>query len=83
MYNITAQKGQAFTGYKEYTRANGTRYSEELSGVINTRNEIFIAEDHGGVIIGDLIGPDSMELNYVEDGPDAKALLVTLTRQKT
>jgi hypothetical protein len=81
-YNITEQKGQSFAGYVEYTRPNGTLDSEKFSGVINNRGEIFIAQLDAGTVIGDLTGPDTMELSYIEDGPDAKALIIHLTRQK-
>jgi len=82
-YNITEQKGQSFAGSVEYTRPNGTLDSEEFSGVINNRGEIFIAQLEAGTVIGDLTGQDTMELSYIEDGPDAKALIVHLTRQKS
>ncbi|MCK9580394.1 MAG: hypothetical protein M0Q92_08075 [Methanoregula sp.] len=81
-FNITEQKGIAFTGYKEYPDMDGKMYYEEFSGVINKRGEIFIAEKEYGVIIGDLIGPDTLELSYVEDGDDAKAFIILLNRQK-
>ncbi len=81
-YNITEQRGQSFVGYVEYTRPNGTLDSEEFSGVINNRGEIFLAQLDAGVVIGDLTGPDAMELSYIEDGPDAKAIIIHLTRQK-
>ncbi|MFA5267149.1 MAG: hypothetical protein WC379_04190 [Methanoregula sp.] len=85
VYNITSQKGQAFVGYKEYPQVlqNGTKQSEEFSGVINARGEIFIGEKEAGVIIGDLTGPDTMELSYIEDGDEAKALIIILNRQKS
>ncbi len=82
-YNITEQRGQSFAGYVEYTRPNGTLDSEEVSGVINNRGEIFMAQLDAGIVIGDLTGPDAMELSYIEDGPDAKAIIVHLTRQKS
>ena len=82
-YNITEQRGQSFAGYVEYTRPNGTLDSEEFSGVINNRGEIYLAQLDAGVVIGDLTGPDTMELSYIEDGPDAKAIIIYLTRQKS
>jgi len=83
VYNITEQKGRVFTGYTEYSHFKGdARKVEEFSGVINVRNEIFMAQDEAGFTIGDLIGPDTIELAYVEEGDEAKAFLITLTRQK-
>lgn len=83
VYNITEQKGRAFAGYIEYSHYMGeNRKNEEFSGVINVRNEIFIAQKEAGFTIGDLLGPDTLELGYVEEGDDAKAFLITLNRQK-
>lgn len=83
VYNITEQKGRAFTGYTEYSHYKGeNRINEEFSGVINVKNEIFMAQKDAGYTIGDLLGPDTIELAYVEDGDEAKAFLITLTRQK-
>lgn len=83
VYNITEQKGRAFAGYIEYSHYKGeSRKNEEFSGIINVRNEIYIAQKEVGFTFGDLLGPDTLELGYVEDGDDAKAFLITLTRQK-
>jgi len=80
---ITAQKGQAFTGNKTYTRADGKVYPESFSGVISSDGKIYIADHNSGLTIGDLSGPDKMELKYIEDGDDAQAFIILLTRQKT
>jgi hypothetical protein len=82
-YNVTVQKGQSFVGYVEYTRPNGTRDSEEFSGVINNRGEIYMAQVGAGVAIGYLSDPDTMKFSYIEDGSDAKALIAHLNRQKS
>ena len=40
--------------------------------------------DHGtGYIEGVLTGTDSMELNYIDEGSDAKALIILLNWQKS
>ena len=84
VYNITEQNGRAFAGYTEYSHySGGDRKIEEFSGVINMRNEIVMAQNEAGFTIGDLLGPDTIELAYAEDGDDAKAFLITLTRQKS
>jgi hypothetical protein len=81
--NITMQKGWAFAGVKEYIRADGKTYYENFSGVISPGGELFIADSAGGISDGRLTGPDSMELLYAEEGPDAKAYYMPLTRQKS
>jgi len=80
--DITDQRGLAFTGTKQYTDLAGVSKTEEFSGVITRHGEIFIGEKESGVLIGDLIGPDTMELAYIDDGDNAKAFLYTLERQK-
>ena len=82
VYNISAQKGYAFTGSKEYMGADGKKYTESFSGIVSSRGEIFMGHSMGGIADGMLIGPDSMALGYAEGGPDAKAYHLQLTRQK-
>lgn len=81
-FNISEQKGQSFAGTKEYTRVDGKVYSEKFSGVIARSGDISLA-DHGiGITLGKITGPDTMELRYIEDGTDAKAFIIQLSRQK-
>ena len=82
VYNITVQKGSAFTGYKEYVRVNGISYHENFSGVIARDGKVYLGDSVGGITIGDFVGPDEIEFKNVEDGADSKALLVDLTRKK-
>ena len=79
-FNITDQKGLAFTGTKTYSTLDGTKKTEDISGVITRKGEIYIAELESGIIVGDLVGPSTMELVYIEDGTNAKAFLYTLTK---
>jgi hypothetical protein len=81
-YNITAQKGVAFTGYKDYTRADGKVYHENLSGVLSVDGKIYIAGETSDVMFGDVIGPNEVEFKLLQPGEDAKALVIRLTRQK-
>ena len=84
LYNISMQKGQAFTGAKEYPRMDGKTYYENFSGVITRSGDLYIADHElGGMIIGKLTGSDHMELEYIEEGADAKAFIIQLTRQKS
>jgi hypothetical protein len=83
IYNITKQKGQIFTGKKEYMKTDGKTYYESFSGMVTMNGEVYEADSLGGFAIGKLTGPDSLELNYLEEGPDTKAIILTLNRQKT
>jgi hypothetical protein len=82
-FNISAQKGQAFSGRKEYVRGDGKTYYENFSGIITLSGEIYESDGGAGYGIGRMTGPDTIEIRYLEDGPDTKAYLVQLTRQKT
>ena len=82
-YNITTQKGRAFTGQKDYTRKDGKTYNEGFSGIVTRNNEIFMGDHGTGYIEGRLNGSDSMELYYIDEGSDAKALIIQLNRQKS
>ena len=82
-YNISKQKGYAFSGSKEYIRGDGTTYYENFSGVVSNSGVISMADNPRGYSFGILTGPDTMELHYVEDGPEAKAYLSLFTRQKS
>ncbi|QSZ66129.1 hypothetical protein RJ40_00735 [Methanofollis aquaemaris] len=81
-YTITAQKGPAFTGSKVYTRWDGLEYSENLSGVISSAGEISIVEHDDGYTFGTFIGPDEIELRHLQDGDNAMAFIVRLSRDK-
>jgi len=81
-FNITEQKGRAFTGTKTYLLADGTMHTENLSGVISANGRISIVDHESGITMGEMTGPDQMELMNLEDGANAKAYLITLTRQK-
>jgi hypothetical protein len=80
-YNISTQNGYAFSGSKEYIRGDGKTYYENFSGVVSNSGEIMMADNPKGYTIGRLTGPDTMELYYLEDGPEAKAYLSIFTRQ--
>jgi len=83
VFNISEQKGQAFSGTKEFTRPDGKFYSEKFSGVISRNGEIIFADhDRNGISFGKLTGPDAMEIRYLEDGADAKVFIDLLNRKK-
>jgi hypothetical protein len=81
-YNITEQKGQAFTGVKDYTRISGEAVSEGFSGIITDDGMIYIGDYLGGVSIGKLTGSDTVEFVNFEDRDDAKALIMKGIREK-
>jgi hypothetical protein len=82
-YNITAQKGRAYTGQKEYPRMDGKTYTETFSGIVTSDNQIFMGDSLTGDIEGKLTGPGSMELYYIDQGTDAKAFIIQLTQKKS
>lgn len=82
-FNITEQKGYAFAGKKEYTLADGKVRYENMSGIISTGGEVFIVDHDSGVTSGEIKGPDTMELRFLDDGDNAKAFLIILNRQKS
>ncbi len=62
---------------------DGVNYTESFSGFISKDEDIFESDSVGGIAMGKLTDPDSMELNYVEEGTDQKVLMISLTRQKS
>jgi len=82
-FNITVQKGQVFSGLKEYIRPEGGTFYENFSGIVTLTGEVYESDDLRGFAFGKITGPDSMELNYLEDGLDTKAYILHLTRHKT
>nr|WP_319376140.1 hypothetical protein [uncultured Methanoregula sp.] len=82
-YNVTAQKGQAFSGSKDYTRANGITYHENFSGVISRDGKISIVGHVAGIMTGQVTGPNDAEFTFLQPGDDAKAFIIHLTRQQS
>ncbi len=81
VYTITEQQGYAFAGYKEYLRPDGNTYYENFSGAIASDGAVIFADSVKGYSIGRVTGPDSMELLYGEDGPEARAFIQFFTRE--
>lgn len=82
-FNITEQRGSAFAGKKEYTLADGKVRYENMSGIITTDSQVSIVDHESGVTSGEMTGPDTMELRFLDDGENAKAFLILLNRQKS
>ncbi len=83
LFNITEQRGQAFTGKKKYTRPNGTVDYENISGIISSDGKVFMVDHESGIASGEMMGPDTMELRFLDDGENAKAFLLILNREKS
>jgi hypothetical protein len=83
IFNVTAQKGRVFIGNKEYPRADGKTYYENFTGIVTANSEVYVTDSEAGISLGKLTGPDSMELNYLEEGADTKALIMQLSRKKS
>jgi hypothetical protein len=82
VYNITVQTKSVVTGTKEYLRSDNKTYYENFYGVISHNGELILGDSTSGYSFATLVGPDSMEVQNVEAGPDAKAYVMVLTRQK-
>lgn len=79
---IAEQDGSAFYGYKEVIQSwDGQPHTENFSGVITNDGEIYISDHDIGFFIGQILSPDQIELVYMEDQDEPKALLITLSRQ--
>lgn len=74
---ITEQRGQVFKGHSEYTGGQ-----EDIFGVIRADGRSVLIDDDDGMFALSLLGPDSMEVCYVEAGADAIATCTTLARAK-
>jgi hypothetical protein len=80
-FNITTQKGQVFIGRKEYESLGGKMYYENFTGMVTTNGEFFQADSMKGFSMGKLTTPDTLELHYLEEGNNTKAVIMHLTRQ--
>jgi cytochrome c len=80
-YTFTAQNGPAFVGYEEYTRGDGVRHSENVSGVIACDGGISIVEHDGGYALGEFVEPGEIELRHFQDGDTATVFIFHLKRE--
>jgi hypothetical protein len=83
VYNFSVQRGSIVSGSKEYTRTDGKTYSENFFGIISQKGDLVMGDSLNGYTFITLLGPDTLELRNVEAGPDAKAMYMVLTRQKS
>lgn len=81
VFNITEQKGQVFIGKKEYQTKDGKIWYEDFTGLVTADGEFLQTDSDKGFSLGKLTGPDTLELRYLEEGNNTKALISYLTRQ--
>jgi hypothetical protein len=82
---ISEQKGRLFTGNLIINASSEHKVlspmTEAFSGVIGLDNRtLYIAEYDRGYDIGTIISDDQVELCYLEDGKNAGAFIISLTR---
>jgi len=80
VFVIAEQRGRAFTGVATYP-AGGGEASAEVFGSIGADNRTVVMADEDGSYAGALTGADSLELCYIESGPDASTKCLQVTRQ--
>ncbi|MDD1724030.1 MAG: hypothetical protein LUQ07_02740 [Methanospirillum sp.] len=79
--NITEQNERIFAGYTQYTNNNGTDIIHDIAGVISSDGtEISFAEQNNGYSTGQVIGPDELEISYLNDNDPISVAIDTFTR---
>ncbi len=75
--NISEQKGRIFYGDIQIMNKDGTYRSEKLAGIIELSGEEFIILEHDqGISLGDFIGPDEIEIIYIENAEGDEAGII-------
>ena len=78
---IVEQKDRLFTGNLTFPSENGTKITEDLSGVIGLDNKtLYIAEFKEGYDLGSIVSDNEIELIYLQDGKLGGTLLYDLHR---
>ncbi|MCK9579289.1 MAG: hypothetical protein M0Q92_02420 [Methanoregula sp.] len=79
---VTEQKDRVFAGRILFV-ANGTESATEFAGVIGREGRTFaMSEQAGGYCFGEILGPDAIEITYLEDGSPYSASIDSFTRVK-
>jgi len=77
---VSEQHGRVFSGYTVFT-VNGTETRTPIAGIIGRDGRtLSTAEQDGGYCFGEIIGPDEIELTYLQDGPQYGVAIDTLKR---
>jgi len=78
---ISERHGRVFFGYTVFTTANGTETRTPIAGVIGRDGRtISTAEQDGGYCLGEVVGPDELELVYLQDGEQYGVAIDSLKR---
>ncbi len=77
---VTEQKDRIFAGHILFT-VNGTESPTGFAGVIGRDGKTFsMSEQAGGYSFGEITGPDTIEITYLEDGSPYSASVDSFTR---
>lgn len=77
---VTEQKDRVFAGRILFV-VNGTESATEFAGVIGREGRTFaLSEQTGGYCFGEILGPDAIEITYLEDGSPYSASIDSFTR---
>lgn len=77
MMNVINQTDRIFFGELKLKRKDGNYRSENFTGMIETGGEEFVIIDHEeGFCLGDILGPDEVELIYLKNNEGDKPALI-------
>ncbi|MFP4498392.1 MAG: hypothetical protein ACLFQV_09305 [Vulcanimicrobiota bacterium] len=77
---IKKQEGRVFHGTKIWV-SNDMEMHENFSGVIGIHNKKFYAAGHvDGLIMGDILAENKIVAYYVEDGENAKVIMIEFNK---
>ncbi len=83
---VSDQRDRAFNGTIQFTNIADPDRNGIIgfSGVIGSdMKSLYISEYNDGLIIGQILDPDTLEFIYLETGEDASAAIDTFRREKT
>ena len=79
---VTEQKDRVFAGRILFIK-NNTESATEFAGIIGREGRTFaMSEQTGGYCFGEILGPDAIEITYLEDGSPYSASVDSFTRMK-
>lgn len=74
---VTEQRGPVFKARSEWPGGQ-----DEVMGVVRADGQTILFNNSDGISMGTLLGPDQIEICYVEGGDDAMATCLILNRSK-
>lgn len=79
--NITEQNERIIAGYTQYKDMNGTDIMHDMAGVISSDGtQLSFTEQDNGYSAGEIIGPDELEIVYLNDNAPISAAVDTFKR---